>query len=352
MINNTKVKFLKAFTVMQTKDFTYLTWKDLISLCSDLPATDFKTLKKAKLYSICIAAHDASNKRKEEAIRHDNFTLLRLDLDFTELDIDSVKVQLKALDIESYIIHSTAKNQQIDDVTGEYYGNRYRVYIELKKPLNYSDWSIIETYLSCMFNADDCATRPQQIMFLPTHFHGIKYKVLIGNGENDISALLVKANAFQVEEAKQYAQIRRNISVIPPKNRKTELLVGKKISLIETVNSTYEWDSILRCYGYKQQGMKWTPPESTSGSEGVIIFTGSDGKEKYYSHHTNDPCGTQSHSLDKFDFICIREYGGDNKKALCEIGNIFPEITKFNRREYAVNKSNDEAKQVMGCHHE
>lgn len=349
MINNTKVKFLKAVTVTQTKDFTYITWKELVRLCTDLPITSFETAKKAKENSAVIASHDAINKRKEEAIRHDKFTLLRLDLDDTELDIEGIRVKLNSLDIERYIIHTTAKHKQNDDVTGECYGNRFRVYIDLNKPLNYRDWSVIETYLSYIFQADDCATRPQQIMFLPTNFYGIRYDVFIGDGENNISSLIIKANDFHVEEAKQYAEISQHLSTINPKVRKSVQLVGKQISLIETVNDAYEWDSLLRGYGYKQQGKKWLPPESRSCVGGVIIFTGTDGKEKYYSHHSDDPCRNENHSLDKFDFICIREYAGDHDKALRVLGEIFPEVTKFNQREYAISKSNDEAKQITGA---
>jgi len=76
-------------------------------------------------------------------------------------------------------------------------------------------------------------------------------------------------------------------------------------------------------------------------------LTGTDGKEKYYSHHSDDPCRNQNHSLDKFDFLCIREYGGDSKSALCGLGKIFIEVTKFNQKEFAIHKSNDDAKQIM-----
>lgn len=344
------IYFLHGENVVQTEKFSYKSWEDLIRLCSDLLVTVFKTAKEAKKNSAVIASHDAINKRKEQAIKHDNFTLLRLDLDDTELDIEGIETKLKALDIESYIIHTTAKHQQIDDVTDECYGNRYRVYIKLEEPLNYKDWSVIETYLSHMFNADDCATRPQQIMYLPTSFTGIQYDYVIGDsGANNITSLLVKAYDYHEKAAKEYAVIIQNLSAMPSKEHKPEYLVGKQISLIATVNDAYEWGALLRHYGYKQQGKKWLPPESKSGVAGVVILTGADGKSKYYSHHSDDPCRISNHSLDKFDFLCIREYGGDNKNALCGLGAIFTEVTKFNQKEFAINKSNDEAKQLMGA---
>ena len=344
------IYFLHATNVAQTENFFYITWENLISLCSDLPVTVFKTAERAKKRSAVIASHDAVNKRKEQVIKHDNFTLLRLDLDDTGLDIEGIKAQLKALEIGSYIIHTTAKHQQINDATGVCYGNRYRVYIKLEEPLNYKDWSLIETYLSHLFNADDCATRPQQIMYLPTSFTGIKYDCVIGDsGANNIESLLAKANEHHEKEAQKHAVIIQNISAKPSKEHKPVRLVGKQISLIETVNDAYEWDSLLRHYGYKQQGNRWLPPESKSGVAGVVIFTGTDGKEKYYSHHSDDPCRIQNHSLDKFDFLCIREYGGDSKNALCGLGQIFIEVTKFNQKEFAIHKSNNEAKQLMGA---
>jgi len=266
------IYFLHATNVVQTENFSYIAWKDLISLCSDLPVTVFKTAKEAKKKSAVIASHNAINKRKEQAIEHDNFTLLRLDLDDTELDIESIKAQLKALGIENYIIHTTAKHQQIDDITGECYGNRFRVYIKLEEPLNFKDWSLIETYLSRAFNADDCATRPQQIMYLPTSFTGIKYDYAIGdNGVNNIASLLAKANIHHEKDAKECAVIIQSLSAMPSKEHKPECLVGKQISLIETVNDAYEWGSLLRHYGYKQQDKKWLPPESKSGAAGVVI---------------------------------------------------------------------------------
>ena len=342
------IYFLHAANVAQTEKFSYKKWEDLINLCSDLPVTVFKTAERAKKRSAVIASHDAVNKRKEQVIKHDNFTLLRLDLDDTELDIEGIRTELKALEIESYIIHTTAKHQQINDATGEGYGNRYRVYIRLEEPLNYKDWSLIETYLSHVFNADDCATRPQQIMYLPTSFTGIKYDYVIGDsGENNITSLLLKANEHHEKEAKEQAVIMQNVSAMPLKKHKPERLVGKQISLIETVNDAYEWDSLLRHYGYKQRGNRWLPPESKSGVAGVVILIGPDGKEKYYSHHSDDPCRIQNHSLDKFDFLCIREYGGDTKNALCGLGKIFIEVTKFNQKEFAIHKSNNEAKQLM-----
>ncbi len=345
------IYFLHAASVAQTENFSYIAWKDLVRLCSVLPVTVFKTAKEAKNKSAVIASHDAINKRKEQAIAHDNFTLLRLDLDDTELDIEGIKAQLKALNIESYIIHTTAKHQQLDDVTGECYGNRYRVYIKLEAPLNYKDWSVIETYLSHVFNADDCATRPQQIMYLPTRFTGIKYDYVIGDsGANNITSLLTKANEHHEKEAKEYTLTIQNLSAMPSKKHKPERLVGKQISLIETVNDAYEWGSLLRHYGYKQQGKKWLPPESKSGVAGVVILTGTDNKERYYSHHSDDPCRIQGHSLDKFDFLRIREYGGDNKNALRGLGKIFIEVTKFNQKEFAIHKSNDAAKQIMGAY--
>ena len=340
MINSdgtTQIRFLKAVTVIQTKGFTYITWRELVNLCSDLPTTGFKSAKEAKAHSAVIAAHDASTKTKLEVLAHNNFTLLRLDLDDIDYSIDDVEHCLLALSIQSYIIHTTASHKQGDNK------NRFRVYIELKNGVDFDTWSLIQTYLSFEFEADDCATRPNQVMYLP--FASDLYDVRFGYGHSldlaDQTTQLYK-NALAYKDTlgtEQLALQKLSLETTNKPMQKQEI-VGNQVSIIDLVNNSFSWDMLLSSAGFKKVGLRWLSPKSTSGSaSGVILTSNTDGKERLYSHSTND--GFDGQSLDKFDFIMLNQYGNDQQKALKEIAETyFPDIDKHNKREYAVNKQN------------
>ncbi|MBH0028183.1 MULTISPECIES: hypothetical protein [unclassified Pseudoalteromonas] len=330
------MNFLSAKSIKVTQCFNYINWHELtlkVSLPSDLGTL---THTQAKAKSSIIAANDAPNKQKETVLKHDNFTLLRLDLDDTKLDIDSIADTLEGMGIESYIIHSTASHQQ----DGK--GNRYRVYIQIAESITYKVWALVESYLSYIFMADDCATRPQQIMYLPVRFAGDCYEYKIGKGEPlnvADSQILVNAERYAQEQTKQQEQA---IKSVPIKPAFKQNLVGKQISIINLVNSGYTWESLLSHYGYKQQGKAYLPPEATSKTAGAYILTShTDGKERYYSHHESDPCAT-GQCLDMFDFIVIREYGGNYKRALHDIAKTqFKQIHKHNQQEYFTHLHNE-----------
>lgn len=330
------MNFLSAKSTKVTQDFNYINWHELtlkVTLPSDLGAL---THIQAKAQSPVIAANDAPSKTKETVLKHDNFTLLRLDLDDTKLDIDSIGDTLESMGIESYIIHTTASHQQ----DGK--GNRYRVYIEIAASITYKVWALVESYLSHVFMADDCATRPQQIMYLPVRYDGDCYEYKIGKGEPlnvADSQILDDALVLESEQAKQQEQA---INSVPIKPAFKQNLVGEQKSIIDLVNKHYTWECLLSHYGYKQQGKAYLPPEATSKTAGAYILTShTDGKERYYSHHESDPCAT-GQCLDMFDFIVIREYGGDYKRALHDIAKTqFKQIHKHNQQEYFTHLHNE-----------
>ena len=316
-----------------------------------MPAFSSGTGEQAKANSVCLAGNDCTVKTKAEVLAHNNFTLLRLDLDDVSYSMDEIKKQLRAFSIQSFVIHTTATHQQLDQDTGELFGNRYRVYIQLSESLPFDLWQILESYLSFKFKADDCATRPQQIMYLPNLFNGIKYDHFIADGDPldlENGDLIDNAHTYYLKQKKITEQLNAKAGEAKPKIQFKEALQGGQVSLIEAVNVGYSWESLLLGYGYKRQGLRWLPPESKSGIAGVVIFAGFDAKEKYYSHNSSDPCLIAGHSLDQFDFLCIREYGGDQIKALKELGAMFPEITKHNRKQYAITRSNAEKLAVIG----
>jgi len=333
------LKFLTAKSHSVTANFTYIDWQQLVIKVQQPPDLGSDTPEQAKSKSAIIAATDAVNKTKETVILHDNFTLLRLDLDDTKMDLDSIADALDGMGFKSYIIHSTASHQQGDN------GNRYRVYMQLAEPLNYVDWAALQGYLSYMFMADDCASRPQQIMYLPVRFKGDHYAFKIAEGEAFTalgSELLDEANAFIEKQSKKLAKANNTAVVKPSHNEK---LIGKQVSVIDAINQSYEWDTLLVSYGYKRQGKAYLPPEATSKAAGAYILTSNtDGRQRYYSHHKSDPCATEQ-CLDIFDFIAIRSYGGDGRLALKDIAKEhFKTINAHNKKEWTINDQNNKSK--------
>ena len=335
------LNFLHAKSHNVTADFTYINWHELTLKIESPQNLGAITPKEAKAKSSVIAATDAPNKTKESILLHDSFTLLRLDLDDTNLELATIADMLESMCIESYIIHTTASHQQQATT------NRYRVYIELAASITYGVWAAMESYLSYVFMADDCAKRPQQIMYLPIRLKGDSYQFKIAEGralDVESSQLYKDAQAF---EAEQNQELEKATS-LPVKPSYQTQLIGKQVSIIDAVNSAYSWHELLIQYGYKAQGKAYLPPESTSKQAGVYILTSNtDGKERYYSHHDNDPCATGL-CLDKFDFMVMRSYQCDYKRALKQIAETyFPELHKHNLKEYKINKQNQRSQTLF-----
>ena len=335
------LNFLHAKSHNVTADFTYINWHELTLKIERPENLGAITPKEAKAKSAVIAATDAPNKTKESILLHDKFTLLRLDLDDTNLELKTIADMLESMCIESYVIHTTASHQQQATT------NRYRVYIELAASITYEVWAAMESYLSYVFMADDCAKRPQQIMYLPVRLKDDSYQFKIAEGralDVESSQLYKDAQAF---EAEQNQELEKATS-LPVKPSYQTQLIGKQVAIIDAVNSAYSWHELLIQYGYKAQGKAYLPPESTSKQAGVYILTSNtDGKERYYSHHENDPCATGL-CLDKFDFMVMRSYQCDYKRALKQIAETyFPELHKHNLKEYKINKQNQRSQTLF-----
>jgi hypothetical protein len=336
------LRFLTAKSHNVKSNFKYIDWQELITKIESPQNLGGVTPETAKSKSEIIAATDAIDKTKENVLAHDHFTMLRLDLDETELDVDGIEDALNNMCIASFIIHTTASHHKNGN------GNRYRVYIELAASVSYDTWANLETYLSYIFMADDCATRPQQIMYLPVRFKGDTYQYHINKGVPLTvhgSVLLQRANLFKQE---QLSIAEAAIKKQPVKSAYNENLVGCQVSIIDAINQSYDWENLLLSYGYKRQGKAYLPPESTSKIAGAYILTSNtDGKQRYYSHHENDPCAAGK-CLDILDVISIRSHGGDTKQALCNIAKThFPKLDKHNKKEWAINQQNTKSKTLF-----
>ena len=345
--------FLYSERVNNTSGFTHINWAQLVKLCSKPLKSTYSDKDKAKINSACIAAHDGKNKTKTDTVKHNNFTMLRLDLDDVDCDIDKVEKDILALSFASYIIHTTAKHQQ------EEHGNRYRVYIELAHGLKIDDWSLLQTHLAEVFKADNCAVRPQQIMFLPTHFEGIKFESRIGTGEAYTPS---KTSELYQEALLTQASLKVDLEVIQEQHKDVEVAPAKKekladneVSIIELVNRGFSWDMLLTEYGFKKLGNYWHSPNQTDKTQtaavaaGVILVSNKDGRERFYSHSSSDQAIFGEHAIDKFDFITTTKFGGNNKEAASSLAKqYFPDVEKHNRKVHAINKSNEAVTAALG----
>ena len=73
---------------------------------------------------------------------------------------------------------------------------------------------------------------------------------------------------------------------------------------------------VLRKYGYKEypEAQRWAPPNSDTLAPGILLYKGTDGVTRLYSHHANDPlCGEKevfgSRAHDVIDVVIANEYG-------------------------------------------
>lgn len=338
-------KYLVAESHYVDNSFSYIEWKDLIEIIQSPPFLGDIQASEAKNKSAIIAATDAPNKQKKTILAHNKFTLLRLDLDDTPFEINTISDNLNGMGLESYAIHTTASHHQDSK------SNRYRIYIELADAITYDVWAMLETYLNFVFSADDCAIRPQQIMYLPCRFFGDNYQHLISIGKPlhiDGSNLKTEAEMFLENQHIALKRARKEAAVtIRPSHHKA--LIGNQVSIIDTINQSYRWDDLLPYYGYKKQGKAWLPPEATSNIAGAYILTSNtDGKERYYSHHQNDPCAIDC-CVDIFDFISIRSYGNNRNKALKDLAEThFEHLNNHNKKEFVTSQKNKKVRSRFG----
>ncbi|PXV72320.1 AAA family ATPase, partial [Nitrosomonas eutropha] len=117
---------------------------------------------------------------------------------------------------------------------------------------------------------------------------------------------------------------------------------GLDVGIIGKINGHYDIRELLEAHDYVDMG-KWLSPNSESGSPGVHIWLGDDGKERVYSHHgETDPLSRENHeghSLDTADVLCCLEYGGDYSRMIREeAGELDQHGQKERQIEYVQQK--------------
>jgi hypothetical protein len=135
------------------------------------------------------------------------------------------------------------------------------------------------------------------------------------------------------------------------RNRKAAgRLTDGQFSPIDAFNDAHSVRAILAAHGYRESGKKFIAPTSQSGMAGVVILQGQDGKERAFSHHSNDPIA-DGMAHDAFDLFCILDHGGDEWVAIqaaARLSNVGREtIHSHNRNIYRQNRTNSKAQAAL-----
>lgn len=130
-----------------------------------------------------------------------------------------------------------------------------------------------------------------------------------------------QANAAYTKDKREKAEREQLAATIclraeTQRNRKAAgRLIDGQISPIDAFNDGHSVRAILQTHGYRAKGQKFIAPTSASGMPGVVILQGQDGRERAFSHHTNDPLA-DGLAHDAFDLFRILDHNGDEWQAI------------------------------------
>lgn len=136
------------------------------------------------------------------------------------------------------------------------------------------------------------------------------------------------------------------------RNRKAAgRLVAGQVSPIDAFNESHDVKAILRTHGYRAKGGKFIAPASSSGMAGVVILAGQDGRERAFSHHTNDAIA-DGLAHDAFDLFCILDHGGDTWMAIQAAAKLLTtssgeSLHSHNRHAFRQNRTNAKAQAAL-----
>ncbi len=233
---------------------------------------------------------------------------------------------------------------------------RWKVVIPFDEPVTAEMFTELAQGAAMELNTDPAQVRLNQICYAPNKltsdapydFVDATHRPLMNPQEHAFTKRARKA--YHRDQARR----QKAAKAAKPKRRDAVQVSGAG-SVIDKVCERYDLHSELVRYGYKKVGNAYLSPTSGSGSPGVHILKGQDGKERCYSHHgPSDPLSHDSHdghALDVFDVICACEYAGDVGRAVAALADkVDPEGQKERQREYMAeqerqaNATNSEAK--------
>lgn len=170
-------------------------------------------------------------------------------------------------------------------------------------------------------------------------------------------ALKTIANAAYTKDKREQAEREQlaTARAVQTETQRTQRQGGRliegQVSPITAFNDAHDVRSILTAHGYRSTGSKFVAPASSSGMAGVVILQGDDGKERAFSHHSNDPIANGL-AHDAFDLFCILDHGGDEWAALQAAAKLLTttkgeSLHSHNRNAYRQHRASDRAKAAL-----
>ncbi|SFU74013.1 hypothetical protein SAMN05216339_10969 [Nitrosomonas eutropha] len=296
----------------------------------------------AKETAPLITPFHSEGKKQHDAVKA-RFHALVIDHDHDDLTREQIGDKYKGLGLR-YIAFTTSSHQQgvTDKDSGEVLPpvNKWKVVIPYNCSIDYKQHEALAKGAAISLGTDAAQARKQQGFYAPNKltadapFESINQ---LHKGEwldpNSDSKLVQDARElYELWSEERDAQAQK----ATPKPRAEGLGVG----IIGKINRHYDIRELLEEHDYVDMG-KWLSPNSESGSPGVHIYPGGDGKERVYSHHgETDLLSAQNHgghALDTADVLCCLKYGGDSSRMIREeAGELDQHGQKERQREFRI----------------
>ncbi len=254
----------------------------------------------------------------KEQEKNGKYWLLWLDFDDVPPALDEIKKHLIDIigdvDFEVYNTASATKENP-----------KCRALIPLHQWLKFEDWTRCQQILNDKFEElgiipDRANQRAAQLCYLPNR--GRFYHSINQRNNNFLNPLERFKAEFLAIGSSQEAEQKRTEAMrkVTQEKRASLQYDGSDDGLINAFNQSYTVEEILLRNGYKQRGLTFCHPDSTTGNYAAAIKpeTG-----RVHTFSEKDPLyveGSQS-GHDAFSCFEILEHGGDTKDALIDAGD-------------------------------
>jgi len=217
-------------------------------------------------------------------------------------------------------------------------GKRWRVLIELSKPVTCDNWMLIQQAISEQMGGDKSAARLQQILFAPNNpeisdpseTRHYEYDVLQGDPLNpDNLPYEIENHTAWLKELEDILKLEsiKALQLRPRPSKSDGFTFEDANRMLPSI------PELLVQYGNKKHGRnKYLSVNSSSGIAGIIVYV-----DYWVSHHESDSdMGVQCSNGttgDAFDLYCFYEHGNDKKSALAALAKHDPK-NKQRQKEY------------------
>ena len=186
---------------------------------------------------------------------------------------------------------------------------------------------------------------PASLFYLPSAEPGglgDHASISVDGAPIDATWIQDRAGALLAAREAEQGERREKALAAAEATRAAKIAAGFKPNenLIEAIRDRLDLAAELLRHGYTPTGNRYLYPGSETGVPGVHILRGSDGVERVFSHHANDPLAAGNlpswcnvAAVDVVDVVTILDHGGDRKAALHKLAKQFG--IESNRRQAA-----------------